>query len=112
LNDLQMTIAALGDDCAPDNACVDDSVPSLGKNRPKPGKIGEGRKNPLSKSQRKHALYVVTLLQWSSIILPSNSVVEQLRQPLILSNPEFSSNPFQTLRTHAQNSLSKHYTSS
>lgn len=33
--------------------------------------------------------------------------LEKLRQPLILSNPQYSSNPFQTIRTHAQNTLVK-----
>ncbi|KAF8225074.1 hypothetical protein L208DRAFT_1308053, partial [Tricholoma matsutake] len=98
LNDLQAAIAALDDnEDALDNisASVNSGIPSSSKStsnpRPKPGKIGEGTKNPLSQSRRKHAL-----------------VVEQLRQPLILFNPEFSSNPFQTLRTHAQNTHSRH----
>lgn len=34
--------------------------------------------------------------------------IERLRHPLILSNPQFGSNPFQTIRTHAQNTLIKH----
>ena len=33
---------------------------------------------------------------------------ERLRVPMILSNPEFSSNPFETIRKHAQNTLLKH----
>jgi Ribosome biogenesis protein SLX9 len=66
LNDLQSAIAALDDDHATDgNACVDGGTHSPSKSipdsRPKPGKIGEGKKNPLSKSQRKHALYVAAL---------------------------------------------------
>ncbi|KAG2159977.1 ribosome biogenesis protein SLX9-domain-containing protein [Suillus bovinus] len=52
--------------------------------------IGEGKGIPLSKNQRKRALEL-----------------EKLRQPLILSNPLYSSNPFQTIRTHAQNTLVK-----
>jgi len=55
------------------------------------GKIGEGRNATLSKAQRKHTLQT-----------------EQLRHPLILSNAEFASNPFSTIRTHAQNTLVKH----
>ena len=31
--------------------------------------------------------------------------LERLRHPLILANPDFTSNPFQTIRTHAQNTL-------
>lgn len=115
LNDLQAAIAALDDnEDALDNisASVNSGIPSSSKStsnpRPKPGKIGEGTKNPLSQSRRKHALYVVPLLWWFSLTFIGNSVVEQLRQPLILFNPEFSSNPFQTLRTHAQNTHSRH----
>ncbi|KAM5533084.1 hypothetical protein V8D89_013227 [Ganoderma adspersum] len=59
--------------------------------RPKPGQIGEGKGVPLSKNQRKRALQV-----------------ERTRIPMILATPEFAANPFQTIRTHAQNSLLKH----
>lgn len=52
--------------------------------------IGEGKGIPLKKNQRKRALEL-----------------EKLRHPLILSNPQYSSNPFQTIRTHAQNTLVK-----
>ncbi|KAG1757454.1 ribosome biogenesis protein SLX9-domain-containing protein [Suillus lakei] len=38
---------------------------------------------------------------------PTKTELEKLRQPLILSNPQYSSNPFQTIRTHAQNTLVK-----
>ncbi|PIL31636.1 hypothetical protein GSI_06338 [Ganoderma sinense ZZ0214-1] len=61
------------------------------KARPKPGQIGEGKGVPLSKSQRKRTLQV-----------------ERMRIPMILATPEFAANPFQTIRTHAQNSLLKH----
>ncbi|KAJ4486288.1 ribosome biogenesis protein SLX9-domain-containing protein [Lentinula aciculospora] len=54
-------------------------------------RIGEGRGSTLSNAQRKKALNV-----------------ERLRHPLILSNPQFASNPFETIRTHAQNTLVKH----
>ncbi|EFI28636.1 hypothetical protein CC1G_13662 [Coprinopsis cinerea okayama7 len=53
-------------------------------------KIGAGKSEPLSKAQRKKALQL-----------------ERLRQPLILTNPSFSSNPFSTVRLHAQNTLLK-----
>ncbi|KAH9847388.1 ribosome biogenesis protein SLX9-domain-containing protein [Lenzites betulinus] len=59
--------------------------------KPKPGQIGEGKGVPLSKNQRKRALQV-----------------ERMRIPLILATPEFAANPFQTIRTHAQNTLIKH----
>ncbi|KAG2353972.1 ribosome biogenesis protein SLX9-domain-containing protein [Suillus spraguei] len=60
------------------------------KVKPKTLQIGEGKGVPLKKNQRKRALEL-----------------EKLRQPLILSNPQYSSNPFQTIRTHAQNTLVK-----
>ncbi|KAJ2920180.1 hypothetical protein MD484_g24, partial [Candolleomyces efflorescens] len=56
-------------------------------------KIGEGKAAPLSKSQRKRALEL-----------------ERLRHPLILTNPSFASDPFSTIRLHAQNTLLKHQT--
>jgi len=62
--------------------------------RPKPtpaGKIGEGKGMPLSKAQRKRALQV-----------------ERIRQPLIRTNTTFASNPFETIRMHAQNTLVMH----
>jgi len=56
--------------------------------------IGEGKGAPLSKNQRQKALQL-----------------ERLRHPMIISDKRYSSNPFQTIRTHAQNTLvrnSKH----
>jgi len=61
------------------------------RTQPKAGKIGEGKNMPLSNNQRQRVLQM-----------------EQSRQPLIRSTPEFASNPFQTIRTHAQNTLVKH----
>lgn len=60
------------------------------KVQPNTLQIGEGKGMPLKKNQRKRALEL-----------------EKLRQPLILSNPQYSSNPFQTIRTHALNTLVK-----
>jgi len=54
----------------------------------RPGTIGKGLASTLSKAQRKRVLEL-----------------ERLRHPLILTNSEFSANPFQTIRTHAQNTL-------
>ena len=34
--------------------------------------------------------------------------MERLRAPMILANPDYASNPFQTIRTHARNTLLKH----
>ncbi|KAI0778510.1 ribosome biogenesis protein SLX9-domain-containing protein [Trametes elegans] len=70
---------------------ADDMDVSEAKPKPKQGQIGEGKGAPLSKNQRKRALQL-----------------ERMRIPLILKTPEFSANPFQTIRTHAQNTLVKH----
>jgi hypothetical protein len=74
-------------------------------------KIGEGKAGPLTKNQRRRALYVslFSLVLQGTLNIPCRQV-EQFRQPLIRSNPEFASNPFQTIRTHAQNTLIKHRT--
>jgi len=67
------------------------------KDRQKPtrtgvtGLITEGKGNPLSKHQRKQVLKT-----------------ERLRQKLLQNAPEFTSNPFQAIRMHAQNTLVKH----
>ncbi|KAI6136732.1 ribosome biogenesis protein SLX9-domain-containing protein [Pisolithus sp. B1] len=57
------------------------------------GRIGKGKGVPLTKAQRKRTLQV-----------------ENLRHPLILSDPQFASNPFETIRIHAQNTLEKRST--
>ncbi|KAG6885454.1 hypothetical protein C0993_001534 [Termitomyces sp. T159_Od127] len=61
----------------------------------KVGLVGEGKKATLSNLQRKRALQM-----------------ERVRHPLILANPDFASNPFQAIRTHAQNTLVKREPSS
>lgn len=94
------------------------------KARPKPGQIGEGKGVPLSKNQRRRALYVLHPYYRSVCETPpfgcacggggeayaarSSRQVERTRIPMILATPEFAANPFQTIRTHAQNSLLKH----
>jgi len=55
------------------------------------GRIGEGKDATLTKAQRKHVL-----------------ATERFRQPRILASPEYATNPFQTIRIHAQNTLEKH----
>ncbi|TFK41047.1 ribosome biogenesis protein SLX9-domain-containing protein [Crucibulum laeve] len=97
LDDIQAVITAL-DDTAPsqpsDEHAQSDSMTTEGekaKANPKIGKIGEGKGVPLSKRQRKRALQL-----------------ERVRHPLILTNSHFSSNPFETIRLHAQNTLLKH----
>jgi len=96
MDDLQTAIASL-DKVAPQS--VEKPSPSIpinsGEVKPKAsssiGKIGKGTSSTLSTSQRKRQLEL-----------------ERLRHPLILANPNFASNPFQTIRTHAQNTLIAH----
>lgn len=57
-----------------------------------PGQIGEGYGTPLMKSQRRRRALTA----------------ERFRQPLIRSNPDFTANPFETIRTHARNTLVPH----
>ncbi|KAJ7492513.1 ribosome biogenesis protein SLX9-domain-containing protein, partial [Mycena latifolia] len=98
LDDIQLALAAVEDGDVADahqesgaSADTEDPHPKQKKAKPKPGQIGEGKGAPLSKNQRQRALQM-----------------EKLRHPLILANAEFSSNPFQTIRTHAQNTLLQH----
>ncbi|KAF7347740.1 hypothetical protein MVEN_01531400 [Mycena venus] len=98
LDAIQMALAAVDDEAEAselpqpeDSMPVEEAQPKQKKPKPKPGQIGEGKNAPLSKAQRKRALKM-----------------EKLRHPLILANPEFSSNPFETIRTHAKNTLLQH----
>ncbi|KAI0652200.1 ribosome biogenesis protein SLX9-domain-containing protein [Trametes meyenii] len=86
---VQNTIAAA--DAVADADAIDGPDAFKTKPKPKPGLIGEGKGTPLTKNQRKRALQL-----------------ERMRVPLILATPEFAKNPFQTIRTHAQNTLVKH----
>jgi solute carrier family 35 protein F5 len=72
----------------------------------KTGKIGEGKAMTLSKNQRKRVLCVASCLRVPLTLIFLRQT-EQFRQPLIRSNPEFAKNPFATIRTHAQNTLTK-----
>lgn len=94
MHDLQTALASLDHEGAPQT--VEKPSPSIsGEVKPKVssgiGKIGKGNSSTLSKAQRKRLLEL-----------------ERLRHPLILANPDFTSNPFQTIRTHAQNTLITH----
>ncbi|KAI0331942.1 hypothetical protein GY45DRAFT_1344944 [Cubamyces sp. BRFM 1775] len=98
MGDIKAAISAVEDDIpvAAMNSIADEDGTDATegpkpKSKPKPGQIGEGKGAPLSKNQRKRALQL-----------------ERMRIPLILATPEFSANPFQTIRTHAQNTLVKH----
>jgi len=87
LDAIQVAISALdGDNVDAEQQVADGLHP-----KPKPGQIGEGKGVPLKQNQRKRALEM-----------------ERLRAPMILANPDYASNPFQTIRTHAKNTLLKH----
>lgn len=118
LEEIQAAIAEVAGD-EPDTQGEGEDGGSKGKSRPKTnaGMIGEGKSAPLSKQQRKRALCVFSLISLLTscvddltliIALCLHRQTEKLRIPLILSNPAFASNPFQTIRTHAQNTLVKH----
>ncbi|KAA1468153.1 hypothetical protein DENSPDRAFT_833364, partial [Dentipellis sp. KUC8613] len=94
LGDMKAAISAVEKDVAPEDDAP--QVGNAGEEQPsqqkrsaqRPGQIGKGKGAPLSQAQRKRALKA-----------------EQMRQPMILANAEFSANPFQVIRTHAQNTL-------
>ncbi|RDX50392.1 hypothetical protein OH76DRAFT_1402422 [Lentinus brumalis] len=101
MSDIQAAISAVEDAIPvavqnsvaadPDAGAGGPDAPQPRKVKPKPGQIGEGKGVPLTKNQRKRVLKV-----------------ERMRIPMILATPEFAANPFQTIRTHAQNTLLKH----
>ncbi|KAJ7225412.1 ribosome biogenesis protein SLX9-domain-containing protein, partial [Mycena pura] len=98
LDDMQLALAAVDDASGsvhiPPQAITEeqpDLTHKMPKLKPRSTQIGEGKGVPLSKTQRQRALQL-----------------EKLRHPLILANAEFSSNPFQTIRIHAQNTLLQH----
>uniref|UniRef100_A0A0W0G2K9 Ribosome biogenesis protein SLX9 n=1 Tax=Moniliophthora roreri TaxID=221103 RepID=A0A0W0G2K9_MONRR len=116
LDDMQNAIASLDGghetpsktDHVRDESSVESERPSS-KIKAKPGQIGEGKGATLPTQQRKRILQV-TATFWVPLNLTiiSPRQAERLRHPLILQNPQFSTNPFQTIRTHAQNTLVKH----
>jgi len=89
LADLSHALASLEADN--DSAANANTKAETKKPHQKTGLIGEGKSRPPSKSQRKRILEV-----------------ERFRHPLILQNPEFSANPFQTIQIHVKNTLVKH----
>ncbi|KAK7058865.1 hypothetical protein VNI00_001489 [Paramarasmius palmivorus] len=92
LNEMQDAIASLEDtEESPKEEVKDNPEKVTSKPKTKSGQIGEGKGVTLSTQQRKRILQA-----------------ERLRHPLILQNSQFSANPFETIRTHAQNTLVKH----
>lgn len=73
-----------------------------------PGLIGQGRGAPLTKAQRKKALCVSIFSAEILKLTIARRELEKKRHPLILGNPAFSKNPFETIKAHAQNTLVKH----
>jgi len=95
LDDLQSALVSLEKEGTAQDESLTTIAASQDETKSKPavktGTIGKGSTSTLSKAQRKRVLEL-----------------ERLRHPLILTNSEFSSNPFQTIRTHAQNTLLTH----
>ena len=114
MGDLQTALASLEKDIVPPES-LDKPSPStqIHSREVKPkvtsriGKIGKGSSSTLSKAQRKRLLCVLSLSGDDAQLTTFKSFreLERLRHPLILANPDFTSNPFQTIRTHAQNTL-------
>ena len=109
LSDIQAAITELAAEVE-DSLTAPDAAAAKIKTNPNAGKIGRGKGLPFTASRRKRALYT-----WVSpvlILLPLADtcirLLEQMRQPAILSNKEFASKPFETIRTHAENTLVKH----
>jgi ribosome biogenesis protein SLX9 len=75
----------------------------------RPGQIGEGHGAPLTRSQRRRALYgPVHLGRLIFFKLCIRRKAERFRQPLIRLNPAFAANPFETIQAHARNTLVPH----
>ncbi|KAF9787087.1 ribosome biogenesis protein SLX9-domain-containing protein [Thelephora terrestris] len=98
LSDIQSAIAAMESNL---QASAEETFAEPSKNDPsKPpaksrntGLIGEGKGVPLSQTKRKNALKL-----------------ERMRHSMVIANSHFKANPFQVIRTHAQNTLVKHAT--
>jgi len=97
LSDMQIALSAVGEALSSPSSGIlqhDQPSPNLtinNKSLLRASQIGKGKNAPLSKNQRRRALKL-----------------ERLRQSFILTNPDFSASPFQTIRTHAKNTLLKH----
>jgi len=93
LGSIEVAISALEEKEIPPPAEAESDIsPSQHQSHSKgrTGLIGESKGVPLTKTQRKRVLET-----------------EKLRHPLILTNPQYAANPFQTIRTHAQNTLER-----
>ena len=103
-------------ECAPDTPDTEAPSPPT-----RLGQIGQGKGTPLTRSQRRRALCVNLFIFF---LIFENEVIgaifffwaqywpyrkaERFRQPLIRADPSFATNPFGTIRTHAQNTLVRH----
>ncbi|KAK0465194.1 ribosome biogenesis protein SLX9-domain-containing protein [Desarmillaria tabescens] len=87
MTEIQDALPSLDEDETNNDAAknTDDQRP---QEKARGGQIGKGKGPTLTSAQRKRALKL-----------------EQLRHPLILTNSKFATNPFETIRTHAQNTL-------
>jgi len=89
LSAVNEAIAAINNQGNP--GTVSKGNPNSRELQPRPGQIGEGKHNSLTSNQRKRTFQA-----------------EHLRHKLIMQDRNFTANPFQTIRTHAQNTLIKH----
>lgn len=114
LEDLQSALASLNEETVQKDEPMSTTagtshVEKTSKPAVKPGTIGKSASSTLSKAQRKRVLYVIFFYYpVSSRFTAQTRELERLRHPLILSNSAYSSNPFHTIRTHAQNTLLTH----
>jgi ribosome biogenesis protein SLX9 len=114
LSDIQSAIAAMESNL---QASAEETFAEPSKNDPsKPpaksrntGLIGEGKGVPLSQTKRKNALYAPCLDQ-RIVLSPYARKLERMRHSMVIANSHFKANPFQVIRTHAQNTLVKHAT--
>lgn len=73
------------------------------------GLIGEGKGVPLSQTKRKNAL-CVSYSNRRTVLKPYVRKLERMRHSMVIANSDFKANPFDVIRTHAQNTLVKHTT--
>ena len=109
-SDMQLAIATVDQSCSFDERQSSTMDGTLSDEQPrvpvKSSRISEGKSSTLSGSQRRNALYVCHYF-FASVLLSVFRELEKNRHPLILSDPNFVSDPFHAIRTHAQNTLVK-----
>lgn len=109
LGSIEAAISALEEkEISPPAEAQSNAAISRPQAKARAGLIGEGKGVPLTKAQRKRVLCVFDSVSSWPKFSPCRAT-ERLRHPLILTNPQYAVNPFQTIRTHAQNTLEKRH---